>query len=62
MAVTLNCQPIFKFFTVFFRFSSKFAAKHLLKVPTHLTRVTTLPCGTLMSENERTLTRKLMYE
>ena len=39
------------FFTV--RFSSKFAAEYLLKIPSHLICVATLPCETLMSENER---------
>ena len=34
-------------------FSSKFAAKFLLKIRSHLICVATLPCETLMSENER---------
>jgi len=35
------------------RFSSKFAAKYLVKISPHLICVATLPCETLMSENER---------
>ena len=52
IAVTvLILNQFSKFFTV--RFSSKFAAKHLLKIPPHLVCVAMLPCGTLMSENEQ---------
>jgi len=40
-----------KFFTG--RFFGKFAVKWLLKVPSNLAHVATLPCETLMSENER---------
>jgi len=39
------------FFTV--RFSSKFAAQYLLKIPQHLICVATLPCETSMSKNNR---------
>ena len=39
-----------KFFTV--RFSSKFTAKYLLKIPPHHICIAT-PCGTLMPENEQ---------
>jgi len=45
---SVNSQPIFKiFFAV--RFSSKFAAKDLLKIPSHLICVAALTCKTLMS-------------
>ena len=42
-------------FSIFFiaRFYSKCAATHVLKIPPHLICVATLPCETLMSENER---------
>ena len=39
------------FFTV--KFSSKFAAKYLLKISPHLICVATLLCETLMSEKKR---------
>ena len=45
---SVNSRRIF--FTV--RFSSEFAAKGLLKIPLHLIYAATLPCETLMSENE----------
>jgi len=38
--------------SIFFILYSKFAAKYLLKIPQHLTCIATLPCETLMSENE----------
>jgi len=51
MAVTLLILNRFSmFFTV--RFSSKFAAKQLQKIPLHLTSVAALPCETSMSENQ----------
>ena len=48
------CQ-ILTDFQFFFteRFLRKFAANSLLKIPTHLANVATLPCETLMSENKR---------
>jgi len=53
MAVTLvNSQPIFIFFHCH-RFFNKLAAKYLLKIPLSLICVATLPCETLMSENEQ---------
>jgi len=52
MAVTLLIINRFlKFFTD--RLSSKVAAKYLLKIPLHLLCVATLPCKTIMTENER---------
>ena len=52
MAVTLlSLNGFSKFFAV--RLSSKFVVKYLLKIPPHLICVATLPCETLMSENER---------
>jgi len=54
MAVTLLIlNPFAKKFTI--RFSSKFAAKYSLKIQPHLICVATIPCETLMSENERQL-------
>ena len=48
-------------FSIFFnvRFSSKFAGHRLLKIPPHFICVATLPCETLMSENERQSQTKL---
>jgi len=52
MAASLLILNLFSnFFTV--RFSSKFAAKYLLKIPPHLICVDALPCKTLLSGNER---------
>ena len=52
---------LFNFFTV--RFSNKFAYKYLLQIPPHLICVATLPCGKLMSENERqSLTRVVIND
>ena len=48
MGVTSN---LFYFFTD--RFSRKFAMQLLLKIPSHLIRVATLPCKTAMRENKR---------
>jgi len=46
----LKCWPIFKIvFTE--RFSSKFARKLSLTIPSHLKHVAILPCETLISEN-----------
>jgi len=47
----VNSQPIFKNFHL--SVSSKSAPKYLLKIPLHLICVATLPCETLVSENER---------
>ena len=41
-----NLKPIFKKFTK--RFLGKFAVKLILKIPSHLVYVATLPCETLM--------------
>ena len=51
MAVNLLILNFQFFFTI--RLSGKFPAKHLLKTKLHLICVATLPCETLMSENER---------
>ena len=51
MAVTLFVNRVSKFFTD--RLSSKLAAKYLLKILLHLLCVATLPCKTIMTENER---------
>jgi len=48
MGVTSN---LFYFFTD--RFSRKFAIQLLLKIPSHLIRVATLPCKTAMRENKQ---------
>jgi len=48
---SVNSQPVLQN-TLTIRFSSKFAAKFLLKIPSHLICVATLPCETLLSENE----------
>ena len=48
----VNSNQHFKFFFSV-RFSSKFAANDLLRIPLHLICVATLPCGILMSEKER---------
>jgi len=48
---SINSHAIFKIFSLSVRFSSKFAAKYLLKIPSHLICITTLPCESLMSEN-----------
>jgi len=44
-------------FSIFFKcqINNKVPAKYLLKIPPHLICVATLPCETLMSENERQL-------
>ena len=56
---SVKSQLIFTtFFTV--RYSSDFAAKHLLKTPPHLICVATPACETLMSENERHLQTKVV--
>ena len=47
----VNSQPIFEIFSL--TFSSNFAAKFFIKDPPHLICIATLPCETLMSENER---------
>ena len=52
MVVTLLILSKFKK-KITVRFSSKLAAKCLLKIPPHLICVATLPCETLKSENER---------
>ena len=48
---SINSHAIFKIFSLSVRFSSKFAAKYLLKIPSHLICITTLRCESLMSEN-----------
>jgi len=50
---SVNSRSIFKMFSLSDYISSKFAAMYLLNIPPHLICVTTLPCETLMSENER---------
>ena len=47
---SVNRRPIFNFVTA--RFSSRFAAKRLYRIPPHLICVATLPCGTLMSHKK----------
>jgi len=47
---SVHSQPIFKFFSLS---DSLVNSQQRLKIPPHLTCVATLPCKTLMSENER---------
>ena len=49
---SVNSNQHFNFFFSV-RFSSKFAANDLLRIPLHLICVAILPCGILMSEKER---------
>ena len=51
-AVKRVCVCMFQFFSAL-TFSSRFAAKYLLKIPPHVICVATLPCETVMSDNER---------
>ena len=51
-AVKRVCVCMFQFFLTL-TFSSKFAAKYLLNIPPHVICVATLPCETVMSDNER---------
>jgi len=57
---SVNSNQHFKFFFSV-RFSSKFAANDLLRIPLHLICVATLPCGILMSEKERQLPTNVVH-
>jgi len=48
---SVNSQPIYNFFHC--QIFQSICSKYLLKIQPHLTCVATLPCGTLMSENEQ---------